>query len=96
MNHTKNKTRRFAILTIFIALILALPCSAGMNDTGAMEAWVKSDQRANTSDNQTIISMPAEISDERGLVGLWHFNENSENRNCRNFPHARIHSMAGI
>jgi len=79
MNHTKNKIWRFAILTIFIALALALPASASMNETGAIEAWIKSDLRGNQSTNQTIISIPAEISNDGGLVGLWHTNENSGN-----------------
>jgi len=50
----KSKVREAAIM-LALLLALALPCSAGMNETGAMEAWIKSDQRANTSTNQTII-----------------------------------------
>jgi len=77
MNH-RGRTLRAVLVIAFIALTLALPCSAGMNETGAMEAWIKSDQRANTSTNQTIISMPAEISDEDGLMGLWHFDNGTD------------------
>jgi len=69
-----------------------------MNETGAMEAWIKSDLRGNQSTNQTIIStrrilriracqnsallnfhIPAEVSNDGGLVGLWHMNEGSGN-----------------
>jgi len=69
----KRKISKLAFVSLLIVLALVLPSSASMNETGAMQAWIKSDQRANTSTNQTIISMPAEISDERGLMGLWHF-----------------------
>jgi len=78
MNRNERILRLVFIITS-IALALSLPASAGMNETGAMEAWIKSDLRGNQSTNQTIISIPAEISNDGGLVGLWHMNENSGN-----------------
>jgi len=79
MGKSTNQYQKIALLLIFIALALVLPSSASMNETGAIEAWVKSDLRGNQSTNQTIISIPAEISNDGGVVGLWHFNENSGN-----------------
>jgi len=74
MSHRIRPTAREAII-LLVLVALALPASAAFNDTGAMQAWVKSDLQGNVSTNQTIISIPAEISSaEDGLVGLWHFN----------------------
>jgi len=77
-NH-RRKMFRLVLVSLLIVLLLSLPASASMNETGAMEAWIKSDLRGNQSTNQTIISIPAEISNDGGLVGLWHMNEGSGN-----------------
>jgi len=49
-----------------------------LNQTGAMEAWVKPATAGNVTKNYTIVSIPGEISDgEEGLVLLMHFNNGS-------------------
>ncbi len=47
------------------------------NVSGTVEAWINMNNN-NPSNNYTIISTPSQISDTHGgLVGLWHFSQNS-------------------